>query len=188
MTKYAETDWKSVVRSVAPMLGTALGGPLAGLASRVIAEALFEEAPEKVNLQKVADMLCGKVAGGTMALEKLKQAEREFAMQMRAMDIDLAKLDMQDRASARLRQQKTGDNLPNWLGVLVLCGFFATVAFVLLHGLNQIDAASAAFAGTLVGYVSAKADQVIAYFFGSSSGSREKTRALAEVMQRGNAP
>ena len=34
--------------------------------------------------------------------------------------------------------------------------------------------------GTLIGYVSAKADMVIAYYFGSSSGSREQGRAARE--------
>ncbi|ERL46406.1 EVE domain protein [Candidatus Micropelagos thuwalensis] len=55
-----------------------------------------------------------------------------------------------------------------------------------MNGLNYLDSTTAAFSGTLVGYVSAKADQVIAYFFGSSSGSREKTRAMADALLNGN--
>ncbi len=33
-------DWKSIVSSVAPVLGTALGGPLGGVAARAAMDAL----------------------------------------------------------------------------------------------------------------------------------------------------
>ncbi len=38
-----------------------------------------------------------------------------------------------------------------------------------------------ALAGALVGYVSAKAEQVIAYYFGSSSGSEQKTEIMGKA-------
>jgi hypothetical protein len=38
--------------------------------------------------------------------------------------------------------------------------------------------------GTLIGYVSAKADQVVSYYFGSSSGSKEKTQAMTDAMSK----
>lgn len=34
-------DWKAIVKTVAPALGTALGGPLAGTAVKVLSEALL---------------------------------------------------------------------------------------------------------------------------------------------------
>ena len=175
-------SWKSVVRTVAPMLGTALSGPLGGMAMSAVARAVLGKDKPDASEDELVQVLRADSNGD--ALARLRQAEQEFKLKMRRLDVDVERLDQKDRESARKRQMKTGDNWPNWLGLLVLCGFFLTVAFVLLHGVRGLDAATAAFAGTLVGYVSAKADQVVAYFFGSSRGSKEKTAALADAMKR----
>ena len=42
----------------------------------------------------------------------------------------------------------------------------------------QVDSV---LAGTLVGYLSAKAEQVLAYYFGSTKGSADKTALLADA-------
>jgi len=36
-------------------------------------------------------------------------------------------------------------------------------------------------AGTLIGYLSAKADQVLSFFFGSTAGSQRKTELLSKA-------
>ena len=60
-------------------------------------------------------------------------------------------------------------------------GFFGTVGYV-LTGQAQVESA---LAGALVGYVSARAEQVIAYYFGSSSGSKQKTGIMGKAFGRG---
>ena len=45
----------------------------------------------------------------------------------------------------------------------------------------NLSGEAGAVIGTLIGYVSAKAEQVIAYYFGSSAGSKAKT----DIMARG---
>ncbi len=37
----ADFDWKQVIKSIAPVLGTALGGPLAGTAIKVLGDAII---------------------------------------------------------------------------------------------------------------------------------------------------
>jgi len=174
--------WKAVVRTVAPMLGTALSGPLGGMAMSAVTRAVLGKDKPDASEADLVQVL--RADGNGEALARLRQAEQDFKLKMRRLDVDLERLDHKDRDSARARQTKSGDSWPNWLGLLVLCGFFMTVAFVLLYGVRGLDGATAAFAGTLVGYVSAKADQVVAYFFGSSRGSKEKTAALADAMKR----
>jgi uncharacterized membrane protein len=62
------------------------------------------------------------------------------------------------------------------LAFLVICGFLGMV-YGLLSG--ELKALDSTLAGTLIGYVSAKAEQVVSYYFGSSLGSARKNELLA---------
>lgn len=183
-----DTDWKIILKSIAPSLSAAMGGPMVGLAVKTLGEILLPQAErdEKIDMpqlgQRLLEVLNAPPEESQARLLALKKADRQFAIKMRTLDIDLEKLAGRDRADARNRQIMTGDIMPQILGGAVLFGFFITVAFVLQGGLRGVQADALTLIGTLIGYVSAKADQVIAYFFGSSSSSREKTRALAKAV------
>lgn len=170
-------DWKSIVGAVAPALATALGGPLAGVAVAELSKAVLgqENASE-------TDLAAAVATGGADVLVKIKEADRAFAVRMRELDVDLERLHQTDRASARDREARTGDRAtPRVLAAVIVGGFLATVYMVLagyVQGLK--DPMVAGMVGTLIGYVSAKADQVVSYYFGSSSGSAAKTELLAK--------
>lgn len=86
-----------------------------------------------------------------------------------------------------------------WLGVAVLLTFAGVVGMALYGSYKMLEggitikdagivAAIFGFLGTLVGYVAANAQQVIGYFFGSSKGSADNRKALADaVTQLGSA-
>jgi hypothetical protein len=61
---------------------------------------------------------------------------------------------------------------PRWLAGIIVGGFLGMVWYVL-------SGKAAGMIGTLIGYVSAKADQVVSYYFGSSAGSAEKNALFA---------
>lgn len=173
MAKSFWDDALSVLGQVAPTIATAIGGPVAGLAVKALGSALGlgDSASE--------DEVMKAVAGATPEqLLAIKKAEQGFTLRMRELDIDVYRLDKEDRDSARNRQIQTKDWMPNVLGILIIGGFFAIVAFV-LTGQFKVESA---LAGTLVGYVSAKAEQVVAFFFGSSSGSKSKTAAMSTML------
>lgn len=169
-------DWKKIVAAVAPTLGTALGGPLAGMAVSAISDALLGR-PDGSE----GEIVTALKAGGPDALLKLKQADQAFAVRMRELDIDVEKIHQTDRASARDREVKSGDRAtPRILASVIVGGFLATVWYVLsgqVEGLK--DPVAAGLIGTLIGYVSAKADQVVSYYFGSSASSAQKNDLLA---------
>lgn len=159
-------DWKSLVGTVAPTIATALGGPLAGMGVKAIVSALglTEGSGEK----EIAAALQSATPDQLLALKK---ADQDFATRMKELDIDLEKVSAGDRDSARRREVDAHDNwTPRILGGLCVSGFFATV-FAILFGYGVADSA---LAGTLIGYVSAKAEQVVSYYFGSSSSSARK--------------
>jgi len=172
----ASFDWKPIVATVAPTLATALGGPLAGVAVAALSEALLGRK------DGTETEIAGAIqAGGADALVKIREAGNAFAIRMRELEIDVERIHQTDRASAREREAKTGDRVtPRVLAFVVVAGFLATVFAVLSGRVTGIaDPVAAGLIGTLIGYVSAKCDQVVSYYFGSSSGSQEKTSILA---------
>lgn len=173
-------DWKAIVKTAAPWLGTALGGPLGGAAGKLIAVALGGD-ETKATTEDLSKLVQNVTPEQLLAL---KQADQAFQLQLKQMDItevkDLEALAVQDRASARDREAKTGDSwTPRILAAVVVSGFLSALFYVLsgrVQGLK--DPAIVGLIGTLIGYVSAKADMVIAYYFGSSAGSRDKDQLL----------
>ena len=83
----ASFDWKGTISAVAPALATALGGPLAGIAVQQISTAVLGK-PDG----KEAEVAQALSAGGPELLEKLKQADNEFAEKMAGLNVDLEKI------------------------------------------------------------------------------------------------
>ncbi len=165
-------DWKSIVSAVAPTIATAFGGPLAGAGVAAISQAILgkKDGTEK----EIALALQGATPE---VLAAIKKADQEFAVKMKELDIDLERMVYDDRADARTREALVKDNMNKTLAFMIVGGFLALVGSCVL-GWAKIDSA---LAGTLVGYLSAKAEQVLAYYFGSSKGSDQKTGLLAKA-------
>lgn len=165
-------DWKSLIGGVAPLLATALGGPLAGLAVDAIGKTIGMDDPtvEKV---KVA-FASGQLTGDQIA--SLKAAEQALTIRMRELDIQEEQLYATDRDSARNREVQTKDTTNTVLAYAVVGAFIALVGGTLL-GWAKVDSA---LAGTLVGYLSAKCEQILAYYFGSNKNSARNTELLAK--------
>lgn len=175
-------DWRGVVKAVAPTIATALGGPLAGLGVKALSEALLGRADgTEDDIARALQMASGN------DLVKLREIDAQFQAQMKALDVDPEKIAAQDRDSARQREVGTGDSwTPRVIGAMALGGFLWAVYWVLSgQVVGMTDPTTVALVGTLVGYVSAKADQVVSYYFGSSAGSARKTEAMTEAMQKG---
>jgi hypothetical protein len=112
---------------------------------------------------------------------QLQAEENRHAEVMQQMGIssaeEFAKIAADDRASARVREEQVKDWMPRVLGVGIV-GSFVVAVFLILTGHAK---AESVIAGTLVGYLSAKAEMVASYYFGSSSGSDRKTELLAQA-------
>lgn len=172
-------DLMKIVGAVAPTIATAIGGPLGGMAMQVVSSVLglptdsSEKDVEKALKQATPEQLLA-----------LKQADNDFAVRMKELDIDLERIAASDRDSARRREAQVRDWMPRALAFVVVAGFMATVFLVLLGYVDGMkDPLTATTVGTLIGFVSAKAEQVVAYYFGSSSSSQQKTQLLAGSKQ-----
>ena len=168
-------NWKEIVGTIAPTLATALGGPLAGMATKAIAGSLLGDD------SATEDDIAAAIAGATPdELRALKEMDNQFKLDMESLGVDLEKIHAGDRDSARRREIETSDNAPKILAGVIVTGFFVVlgvIAFVELPTNAQQPI------NILLGSLTALLIQVGNYYFGSSAGSKEKTRHLAD---RGN--
>lgn len=164
-------DFKSIIGAIAPTVATMLGGPLAGLAVDALGTALGMESPTVDKVKKA--LTTGQLSGDQIVA--LKTAEQAVLVRMEELGIQREQLEHDDRASARAREVGVKDKTNQRLAFLVVG------AFILMVGLTLAGAAKveSVLAGTLVGYLSAKCEQVLAYYFGSTKGSADKTNLLA---------
>jgi hypothetical protein len=112
----------------------------------------------------------------------LKKAEQDFAVRMRELDIDLERIANEDRNSARDREIKTKDWTPRILAGLITFGYFGVLFFMLLNGLPTTGGSEAML--VMLGTLGTAWGGVVAYYFGSSAGSREKTEAMNQMIKR----
>ena len=162
-------DW---LKQVAPTAATLLGGPLAGMAVDAIGNALGVKDASK---EKVKELL----TSGTINAEQMaaiKQAEADLILKVKELDIDMEKVHAGDRASARDMAAKTGDVLTPRVIALVVFVVWGAVNWKLFNGTISGDMRElvARALGTLDGTLLA----VVYYYFGSSSGSKDKTQAI----------
>jgi len=155
------------LKTIAPTVATALGGPLAGMAVAAVSKALGCD-PEEVQ---------GIIGSGKLTAEQvasIQLAELELKKQAQSMNLDFAKLTVEDRKSARDMQIATKSMLVPSLAILIVSAFIGVV-IATLGGFAVVDSV---LAGTLIGYISAKAEQVVNFYFGSSAGSQRKDEMI----------
>jgi uncharacterized protein (DUF697 family) len=165
----------NLVRTVAPSIATAVGGPLAGMATRAISEALLGK-PDGTE----AELLDAAKSATPEQLLALKKAEQDFAVRMKELEIDLERIDAADRGSARERETKTGDLTPRLLAGAVTFGFFGVLSWMIAFGLPANGGEAML---VMLGTLGTAWGAIISYYFGSSAGSREKTQQLNQVLK-----
>jgi len=165
-----EFNWKSVVRAVAPTIASALGGPLTGLGVKAISDAILGKSDgteEDISLA---------LQGATPEiLAALKKADQDFKVQIKELDIDLAKLDYTDADSARKRQMETKDITPDALAYLLIVAFVG--ALMTLFWVD-IPEGNQKLIYTMIGSLGTLTIAGCAYFHGSSRGSARKDQII----------
>lgn len=161
-----------ILKGVAPVLATAVAGPAGGAAVGWIASKLgIDDAT---------------VEGVTQALT----GNPEMALKLKELDLEYAKLEVQDRDSARQAYAAvaTSENATQLdkvvvpllaLGVVGLA--FALIAILMFVNTPQDQQQIIIFA---LGFITSAAGQVLSFYFGSSQGSKEKTKEIQEMMKK----
>lgn len=163
--------FKNIVSAVAPVIGTALGGPLGGAAASQISQALLGKTDAtKPEIEKAIQSATPE------QLAALKKIDNDFQIKMQEMGLDVEKLNQANTANARAREIAVKDKIPAILAILVTIGFFATLYFVYADANAQSDALK-----IMLGSLGMAWASVMNYYFGSSSGSAKKNELLARA-------
>ena len=148
---------KKLVTTVAPALGTALGSPLGGAAVSMIAEKLGvpnnQKAVEKAIRQATPDEML-----------RLKEADNEFEIKMKELDVDVYRLETEDIQDAR--KNFSNDWTSKLLGFITLGGF---MGYIFLVTLQPPEQNSEALINLVLGYLGGLASAVISFYFGASN-------------------
>lgn len=166
-------DWKATIGAIAPTVASALGGPLAGLAVDAVGKAFGWS---DTTQEKVQEALSKGQLSGDQILA-LKQAELAIKQQENELGFKFADLEVQDRKDARSMQTSTRSYMPAVLSSLVTVGYFS-ILIGMMRGMLKVDDSQALL--IMLGSLGTAWGAVMAFWFGSTSGSAEKTRLLAQ--------
>lgn len=166
-------DWKDTLKTLAPTVLSAALGPVGAGIVTAIGSIMGISEPTQDKIAKA--FTDGQLTSEQIA--QIKTLELQLQAEEKERGFKYAELEFKDRDSARQREMSTKDHTNQILAFTIIGAFIAMVAATLL-GYAKVESV---LAGTLVGYLSAKAEQVLAYYFGSSSGSKQKTDLLAQA-------
>ena len=149
---------KTVIGTVAPSLGTALGGPMGGMAVNLVTKALGIDAKSSPKqLQAAVEKATPE------QLAALKKVETEFEVRMKELDVDLFKLETADVQEARTAFK--GDWTPKVFGLVALFGF---VGYIFLVTLQPPSENSDTIVSLVLGYLGGLVSGISSFYFGAS--------------------
>jgi len=161
--------WNKILSSVAPMLGTAIGGPFGGMATDFLLDAFSDD--EEVNTKEELEAKIAKASPQTLI--KLRELNNEFATNMKRLGIKEKDLAAKDRADARAMGINT-TLVPQMIISTIFILAFAVILYTTFTGLSDMSPTQSTIVNILLGILSAGVVQVMNFWFGSSSGSKEK--------------
>lgn len=167
-------EWSAIVKTVAPWIGTALAGPLGGMAVSAAADALGLS-------DRTTDAIKAAIAGATPEhLLALKEADQSFALQMQALGYkqiaDLEAIAAGDRKDARAMQVATRSWVPAALSVIITVGFLGLLTGMMTGRLKAEDNQAMLL---MLGALGVAFGQVINFWLGSTAESGRKTELIA---------
>lgn len=152
-------------------LGT-IAPPFGGMAANVLKKVLGLD--KKATEQQITEAVKNASPEQVVAL---KDAENEFQIKLKELDVDILKLDQEDRDSARDMQVKSKSKIPAILSIVITMGFFGVLYVMLLGGVPEGEKDVLL---VMLGSLGTAWTGVVNYWFGSSMGSKDKTSLIGK--------
>jgi len=168
-------DFMDILKTIAPTVATAVLGPLGGIAVAGIGKILGID-------NATQDKIAEAITTGQMTPEhiaELKKLELEYQENEKERGFKYAELVFADRDSARKANVAGNTQRPLfWLSLLLLTGTLGSEGFVLFKGYPP--EIPEMVVGRVLGLMDAVAMMVLSYWYGTSSGSAQKTELLSQ--------
>ena len=177
LNKEVRMNFLSIIKTVAPWIGTALGGPLGGMAVEAACSALGLS-------EKTESSLKNALSGATSEqILALKNADHEFSLRMQELGYDqikdLEKIAMEDRKDARNLLVQIRSWVPAVLSVLITLGYFGVLGAMLAGVTKDLNQQ---VLNIMLGSLTTAWASVLAFWFGTTAGSGQKTEMIAKSM------
>jgi len=175
----------SGIKKAFPYISAAasLGGPFGVMAASVVGKAIGADKITDPSSDGISNAIASAMASPEQRQALLK-AEQDFQLQMAELGYkdaeDLEKIAADDRASARDREKTLKDRIPASLAIMVTLGFFGVLGYMLKW---QIPATGHDAMLLMLGGLGSAWTSVVAYYFGSSSGSAAKDQTISKIAQ-----
>lgn len=154
-------DFLKILGSVAPAVATAMGGPMAGVATKFVAGALLGK-PDCTAKELETAIL----SASPEQLAQLRKINADFEVEMKRLDVDLQAIAVDDRKSAR--DLAKSDMRPQiWLSSVFICGYFALL-WMLFSGTVVISPSIRDMANILLGVLTSGIPMILRFWFGGS--------------------
>jgi hypothetical protein len=151
-----------LLKSLAPTIASAAGGPMAGMAVKMAAQKL---GMPDATANEIEDLIEREPEKAVL----LKEADKEFKDRIREMEIDLEsfKTEVEDRKDARAKF--SGDLTPKVFCILalILYGAYVMTVTILPHDQNDETIIS-----LVLGQLSGILGTCAAFFYGGSNGKK----------------
>lgn len=154
------------LKTVAPTIATALGGPLAGMAVSAVAKAIGCEPDAVQSIISSNKLTAEQVAS-------IQLAELELKKQAQSMNLDFEKLATEDRKSARDMQIAVKSWIPGALAIGITSGFFGILLALMFQQVAKSDEIM-----IMLGSLGTAWTGIIGYYFGSSASAQQTTDLL----------
>jgi len=167
-------EFTQVIKTVAPWIATALGGPFGAMAMEAAAQAFGLT-------ERTTDALKQAIGGATHEqMMQLKRLDQEFALRMQELGFknvaDLEAIAAGDRDSARKMQAATQSIVPALLTCFVVGAFTATLILLLKFDVPGTNRDIVVY---MIGQLSGGFTSALAFWLGTTRDSSRKTELLA---------
>lgn len=156
----------ALIENVAPTIATALGGPVAGMAVKALSTALLGHGDGSED-----DIRTALATATPDQIAAIRKVDSDFKVQMKSLDIDLVRIAVSDRDSARNMAIQTRDVTPTILAFVIVISWGFFQHFIVTHDIAQgMRELIIRVLGTLDGALML----VLSYYFGSSNPTGDK--------------
>lgn len=168
------------LKTIAPWLGAAATGGVPALVGMAVTKIGGIMGMDGATTEQVLGSLKGATPEQLLAL---KNADLDFKAKMEELGFkhieSLAKIDADDRNSARQREMAVRDSMPMMLGLIITCGFFGILGWMLAYGIPPNGGEALLI---MLGSLGTAWISVVSYYFGSTASSKQKNELLMKAI------